>query len=78
MGSVNGGGNMGALYHQSMERDGSAEMIYRQLMLHLKTRGRHAEALDVYRRCEATLLNSLATRPSPETRLVFESLRDIQ
>ena len=61
-----------------MERDGSAEMIYRQLMLHLKTRGRHAEALDVYRRCEATLLNSLATKPSPETRLVFESLRDIQ
>ena len=67
-----------ALYHQCLERDGSAEMIYRQLMLHLKTRGRHAEALDVYRRCEATLLNSLATRPSPETRLVYESLRDIQ
>ncbi len=67
-----------ALYHQCLERDGSAEMIYRQLMLHLKTRGRHAEALNVYRRYEATLLNSLATRPSPETRLVFESLRDIQ
>ncbi len=66
-----------ALYHQCLERDGSAEMIYRQLMLHLKTRGRHAEALDVYRRCEATLLNSLAARPSSETRLVYESLRDI-
>ena len=78
MGSIYGAGNMGALYHQSMERDGSAEMIYQQLMLHLKTRGYHAEALDVYRRCETALLNNLATRPSAETRLVFESLRDIQ
>ena len=78
MGSIYGAGNMGALYHQSMERDGSAEMIYRQLMLHVKTRGRHAEARDVYRRCETALLNNLATRPSPETRLVFESLREVQ
>ena len=66
-----------ALYYQCLERDGSAEMVYRQLMLHLKARGRHAEALDVYRRCETALLNSLATRPSPETRLLYESLRDI-
>lgn len=65
-----------ALYHQCLERDSSAEMIYRQLMLHLKARGRHAEALDVYRRCETALRSSLAARPSPETRSVYESLRN--
>ena len=41
-----------ALLHQCLERDPSAEAIYRQLMLHLKNRGRHTEALDIYRRCE--------------------------
>jgi LuxR family transcriptional regulator, maltose regulon positive regulatory protein len=64
------------IYHHCLELDSSAEIVYRQLMLHLKARGRHAEALDVYRRCEVALINSLATKPSPETRSVFESLRD--
>ena len=66
-----------SLLHQCLERDPSAEVIYRRLMLHLKNRGRHTEALDVYRRCEQTLHSLLAVRPSPETKAVYEDLRSV-
>lgn len=64
-----------ALLYQCLERDPCAEAIYRQLMLHLKNRGRHTEALDVYRRCEQTLHSMLAVPPSPETKALYEDLR---
>lgn len=63
-----------ALYHQCLDQDGSAEIVYRQLMLHLKARGRFAEALDVYRRCESALSTTLARKPSAETMAIYESL----
>jgi DNA-binding SARP family transcriptional activator len=63
-----------ALYFQAMEFDDCAEIVYRQLMVHLKGQGRDAEALDVYRRCEKSLQDKLGTKPSPETRMVYEAL----
>ena len=64
-----------SLLHQCLERDPSAEVIYRRLMLHLKNRGRHTEALDIYLRCEIALSSTLARKPSPETKAVYDSLR---
>ncbi len=67
-----------SLLHACLERDPAAEAIYRRLILHLQYRGRHAEALDIYRRCELTLHATLGTGPSAETRAMYEGLRTLE
>ena len=63
------------LYRQSLERDPSAEVFYRQLMLHFRASGQLTEAAEIYRRCEQVLAAISATKPSTETRAVFEALQ---
>ena len=65
------------LYQQSLEKDPSAEVFYRQLMLHLREGGRLTEAAETYRRCEKVLAVTLGARPSPATRAVYDALRDV-
>jgi DNA-binding SARP family transcriptional activator len=59
-----------ACYHRYLDADPSAEVLHRHLMLCLKDAGRHAEALDAFRRCQQTLAN----KPSKETQQVYELL----
>ena len=63
------------LYQQSLEKDPSAEVFYRQLMLHFRANGQLTEAAETYRRCEQVLAAISATKPSTETRTVYEALQ---
>ena len=62
------------LYQQSLRVDPSAEVLYRQLMLHLRASGRLTDAMETYRRCEKILAVTMAAKPSAETRAVYEAL----
>ncbi|MGH2669874.1 MAG: AfsR/SARP family transcriptional regulator, partial [bacterium] len=50
------------------------EAAYRQMMKALTAMGRRAEALYLYRQCEALLQRELGVRPSPETIALFERI----
>ncbi len=50
------------------------EAAYRQMMKALTAMGRRAEALHLYRQCEALLQRELDVRPSPETIALFETI----
>lgn len=63
------------IYGQALVMEPLAEPICRRLMLCLKETGRTAEAVDIYRRCERSLwLGRTGSKPSPETRAVYEAL----
>jgi DNA-binding SARP family transcriptional activator len=62
------------LYQLGIERDNLAEEFYRRLMLCYQTRGDHAEAINVYRRCRELLSVVLGTTPSAQTQAVRASL----
>ena len=64
------------LYRRALEVDGSAEGVYRRLMVCYQRLGRHAEALDTYRRCREMLAALLGTKPSNETEALLESIRN--
>ena len=51
--------------------DESRESAYRQLMRALAAAGERAEALRVWERCRATLVEELGVDPSPETEAVY-------
>ena len=52
------------LYRRALEVDALAEGVYRRLMVCYQRLGRHAEALDTYRRCREMLAVLLGTKPS--------------
>jgi len=64
------------LYRRALEVDGSAEGVYRRLMVCYQRLGRHAEALDTYRRCREMLAALLGTKPSNETEALLEGIRN--
>ena len=61
------------IYLRGVEVDETAEALYQGLMTSYLKRGRRAEALATYERCEEMLSSLLGTRPSPRT----ESIRDM-
>lgn len=63
------------LYQQSLEKDPSAEVFYRHLMLHFHANGKLTEAAETYRRCEQIMAAMSAAKPSTETRAVYDSLQ---
>jgi LuxR family transcriptional regulator, maltose regulon positive regulatory protein len=64
------------VYQRVIELDPLAEHGYRRLMAALQHQGRHAEAMDVFRRCRDMLSIILGIAPSPETQRLFESVQD--
>jgi DNA-binding SARP family transcriptional activator len=61
-------------YQRVLEIEPLAEPVYRDLMHCLMHQGRDAEALRVYRRCEAALSTLLQSQPSLPTRKLYASL----
>jgi ATP/maltotriose-dependent transcriptional regulator MalT/DNA-binding SARP family transcriptional activator len=63
-----------AIYATALEAEPLAEEVYRRLMASLTAQGRHAEALDVYRRCRQMLAVVLGVAPSRETEALHQSI----
>lgn len=64
------------LLERGLAADPVAEELYRRLMRCDAALGRRAEALSVYRRCERLLSAELGIAPGPQTRTLFEALRE--
>ena len=62
------------LLERALELDGTAETLYRNLMLCYSQAGQRAEALETFNRCRSMLAANLGTEPSPETTVVYTSL----
>jgi DNA-binding SARP family transcriptional activator len=59
------------LSHRVLEIEPFAEEVYRRLMQSLIAQDRHAEARQIYRRCEQALSQSLSISPSPSTQELY-------
>jgi DNA-binding SARP family transcriptional activator len=62
------------IYATALEVEPLAEEVYRRLMASLAAQGRHAEALDVHRRCRQMLSVVLGVAPSRETEALHQSI----
>jgi len=58
----------------SVDAEGLAEGIYRQLMLYYLELGRKAEGIEVFNRCRNKLGTELGVEPSPETQKIYQEL----
>ena len=64
-----------ACYQRAVDLEPPAERIYLRIMRYLHTRGRRAEALEVYRRCREMLAATLGAQPSSETEALHRAVR---
>ena len=64
-----------ACYQRAVDLDPPAERIYQRIMRFLYTRGRRAEALEVYRSCREMLAATLGAQPSSETEALYRLVR---
>jgi DNA-binding SARP family transcriptional activator len=62
-------------YQRGLEVDNLAEELYRRQMVCHQKLGQIAEALSVYNRCKRSLSSVLGIDPSPETEVLYQSLR---
>jgi DNA-binding SARP family transcriptional activator len=63
------------LGYRVLEAEPLAEEVYRRLMQSLIAQDRHAEARQIYHRCEEALSRSLSVTPSSSTRQLYARLR---
>ncbi|HEX5048092.1 MAG TPA: bacterial transcriptional activator domain-containing protein, partial [Gammaproteobacteria bacterium] len=66
----------GILYERGIDAEPAAEEIYARLMRCYRRLGRPADALAVYRRCEAMLAALVGTKPSRAVRSLYEEMRE--
>jgi LuxR family transcriptional regulator, maltose regulon positive regulatory protein len=64
-----------ALYERALAASNLSEDMYRRLMRCQIAQGRHAEAIDTYRRCRELLSVVLSTKPSVETDALYQQIR---
>ena len=64
------------LYRKGLEIDPRIEAFYQRMMICYKASGRTAEALATYQHCLDILHKHLRIKPSPETRALYEALRN--
>ena len=64
------------IYQHAVDIDPLAEELYQRLMVAQRELGRLADALDIYRRCRATLSHTLGIRPSAATEAIHRTLRE--
>jgi len=64
------------LYQEILRRDSYREDIYRALMKFQAKRGDKAGALKTYQQCVQVLQAEMKLSPSPETRTLYERIRD--
>ncbi len=62
-------------YQKALEVDSLAEDLYQLLMACYVSRGRKAEALEVYDRCRRTFQSVLGIEPSAKTRAIYAAIR---
>lgn len=65
--AMNALGAAASICERGLEVDATAEPLYQQLMICHLSRGHHAKALEVYRRCRVSLLGELGVPPSEQT-----------
>jgi DNA-binding SARP family transcriptional activator len=63
------------VYGRALELDGTAEDLYRGLMLCQRELGQHSEVLRTYSRCRELLARSLGIMPDPKTQAIYASVR---
>ena len=63
------------LYERALAASNLSEDMYRRLMRCHSAQGRHAEAIDTYRRCRELLSVVLSTKPSAETDALYQQIR---
>lgn len=63
------------LYERALASSNLSEEMYRRLMHCYSAQGRHAEAMDIYRRCKQLMSVVLNTQPSAETEAVYKQIR---
>jgi LuxR family transcriptional regulator, maltose regulon positive regulatory protein len=63
------------LYERALAASNLSEDMYRRLMRCFVAQGRHAEAIDTYRRCRELLSVVLSTKPSVETDVLYQQIR---
>jgi DNA-binding SARP family transcriptional activator len=64
------------LYRKGLEIDPCIETFYQRMMICYKASARIAEALATYHHCSDILQNHLKISPCPETRALYEALRN--
>ncbi|MCL5879043.1 MAG: bacterial transcriptional activator domain-containing protein, partial [Deltaproteobacteria bacterium] len=62
------------VYKKGLEIDNSAELFYQRLMILYKSLGRSAEAVAVYRRCEAIVSRILNMGTSDKTKEIYQNI----
>lgn len=62
------------VYQAGIELDGTAEDLYRGLMICHRELGDRTEALQVYRRCRELLSKVLGVQPNPKTLAIYHSV----
>ena len=63
------------LYERALAASNLSEEMYRRLMRCHLAQGRHAEAIETYRRCRELLSIVLSTKPSVETDVLYQQIR---
>ncbi len=63
------------LNHRALDVEPLAEEVYRRLMQSLIAQDRHAEARQIYHRCEEALTRTLSVTPSLSTQQLYARLR---
>ena len=64
------------LYRRGLEADNLAESLFRGLMRALAATGKHAEAINAFRRCRELLSIVLGVKPSAETERLHREITD--
>ena len=61
-------------YRKGLDIDDLSEEFYQNLMICLQHLGRHANAIEVYRRCRKLLSTKLGIEPSAKTKTIYSKI----
>lgn len=66
------------IFQKAIELDPLAEEFHQRLISCLAEKGRYAEAISAYQRCEQTLASVLRVTPAQETMAMYKKLQELQ
>jgi len=64
-------------YQKGLDIDDLSEDFYQRLMICYQQLGRHANAIEIYKRCRKLLSMKMGIEPSARTKAIYERLRDL-
>jgi DNA-binding SARP family transcriptional activator len=65
-------------YLKGLEIDDLEEELYQNLMICYQKLGHQAKAIEIYQRCQTTMLSILGIEPSSKTRNIYNSISPAQ